>query len=38
MNPPEVPGSIACIHVPDAEAMFDKALREGAEEMSPRVA
>lgn len=35
MNPPEVPRSIAYIHVPDAEATFDKALREGAEEMPP---
>lgn len=34
-NPPEVPGSIPYIHVPDAQAAFDKALREGAEEMLP---
>jgi predicted enzyme related to lactoylglutathione lyase len=32
-NPPEVPGSIPYIHVADAQAAFDKALREGAEEM-----
>src|SRR5918994_2572135 len=29
-NPPEVPGSIPYIHVPDAQHAFDKALREGA--------
>jgi predicted enzyme related to lactoylglutathione lyase len=34
-NPPEVPGSIPYIHVEDAQAAFDKALREGAEEMFP---
>ena len=32
-NPPEVPGSIPYVHVEDAQAAFDKALREGAEEM-----
>jgi hypothetical protein len=34
-NPPEVPGSIPYIHVEDAQASFDRALREGAEEMFP---
>ena len=34
-NPPEVPGSIAYVHVADARAAFEKALREGAEEMFP---
>jgi predicted enzyme related to lactoylglutathione lyase len=34
-NPPEVPGSIPYIHVADARAAFEKALREGAEEMFP---
>ena len=34
-NPPEVPGSIPYVHVEDAQASFDKALREGAEEMFP---
>jgi predicted enzyme related to lactoylglutathione lyase len=34
-NPPEVPGSIPYIHVADARAAFQKALREGAEEMLP---
>ena len=34
-NPPEVPGSLPYIHVEDAQASFDKALREGAEEMFP---
>jgi predicted enzyme related to lactoylglutathione lyase len=32
-NPPEVPGSIPYVHVEDAQAAFDKALSEGAEEM-----
>ena len=32
-NPPEVPGSIPYVHVADAQAAFDEALREGAEEM-----
>ena len=32
-NPPELPGSIPYVHVEDAQAAFDKALREGAEEM-----
>jgi|SRR5919106_1434971 predicted enzyme related to lactoylglutathione lyase len=34
-NPPEVPGSIPYIHVADTRAAFEKALREGAEEMFP---
>jgi uncharacterized protein len=34
-NPPEMPGSIPYIHVEDAHAAFDKALREGAEEIFP---
>ena len=34
-NPPEVPGSIPYVHVDDAQAAFDKALREGGEEMFP---
>ena len=34
-NPPEVPGSIPYVHVKDAQAAFDRALREGAEEMFP---
>ena len=33
VNPPEVPGSIPYVHVRDAQAAFDDALREGAEEM-----
>jgi predicted enzyme related to lactoylglutathione lyase len=32
-NPPEVPGSIPYVHVADARAAFEEALREGAEEM-----
>ena len=32
-NPPEIPGSIPYIHVEDARAAFEKAIREGAEEM-----
>ena len=32
-NPPEIPGSIPYVHVSDCQAMYDKALREGAEEM-----
>lgn len=32
-NPPEVPGSIPYVHVADARATFEHALREGAEEM-----
>ena len=32
-NPPELPGSIPYVHVPDAAAAFAKALKEGAEEM-----
>lgn len=32
-NPPEVPGSIPYIHVESAQAAFDKAISEGAEEM-----
>ena len=34
-NPPEIPGSIPYVHVADARAAFEKALREGAEEMLP---
>jgi predicted enzyme related to lactoylglutathione lyase len=34
-NPPEVPGSVPYVHVADARAAFEKALREGAEEMLP---
>ena len=30
---PEQPGSIPYVHVPDAQAAYDKALAEGAEEM-----
>ncbi|MGH7677373.1 MAG: VOC family protein [Gemmatimonadaceae bacterium] len=33
INPPEIPGSIPYVHVADAQAAYDKALREGAEEM-----
>jgi predicted enzyme related to lactoylglutathione lyase len=32
-NPPEIPGSIPYVHVADCQASYDKALREGAEEM-----
>lgn len=32
-NPPEVPGTIPYVQVPDARAAFEKALREGAEVM-----
>jgi hypothetical protein len=32
-NPPEVPGSIPYVHVADARAAFETALREGAQEM-----
>ena len=32
-NPPEVPGSIPYVHVADARAAFESALRHGAEEM-----
>ena len=32
-NPPEQPGSIPYVHVADAQAAYDAALREGAEEM-----
>ena len=35
INLPEAPGSIPYLHVADARAAFDKALREGAEEMFP---
>jgi predicted enzyme related to lactoylglutathione lyase len=31
-NPPQLPGSVPYVHVPDARAAFEKALREGAEE------
>ncbi len=34
-NPPEVPGSIPYVNVADTRAAFEKALREGAEEMFP---
>jgi uncharacterized protein len=34
-NPPEVPGSIPYIHVADARAAFEKAVREEAEAMLP---
>jgi uncharacterized protein len=33
LSPPEMPGSIPYIHVADAQAAYDKALHEGAEEM-----
>ena len=33
INPPEIPGSIPYVHVADCQAAYDKALREGAEEM-----
>jgi predicted enzyme related to lactoylglutathione lyase len=33
VNPPELPGSLPYVHVEDARASFDKAIREGAEEM-----
>jgi hypothetical protein len=33
LGPPEVPGSIPYVHVENAQAAFDKAIREGAEEM-----
>ena len=32
-SPPEQPGSIPYVHVADAQAAYDKALAEGAEEM-----
>jgi uncharacterized protein len=32
-NPPELPGSVPYVHVPDARAAFEMALREGAEAM-----
>jgi predicted enzyme related to lactoylglutathione lyase len=32
-NPPELPGSVPYVHVPDARAAFEKALRERAEAM-----
>ncbi len=34
-NPNEPPGTIPYVHVADARAAFDAALREGAEEMLP---
>ena len=34
-NPPEVPGSLPYVHVANAAESFQKALREGAEEMMP---
>ena len=33
VSPPEVPGSIPYVHVEDAHAAFEKAIRAGAEEM-----
>ena len=33
VSPPEVPGSIPYVHVADCQSAYDKALREGAEEM-----
>ncbi|HLQ68179.1 MAG TPA: VOC family protein [Gemmatimonadales bacterium] len=33
--PPEEPSSLPYIHVADARAAFEKALREGAEQVSP---
>ena len=35
INPPEVPGSLPYIHVANAQESYDKAMREGAEEMMP---
>jgi uncharacterized protein len=35
LSPPEIPGSIPYVHVEDAQAAFDKALREGAVAMLP---
>jgi predicted enzyme related to lactoylglutathione lyase len=32
-NPPEIPGSIPYVHVADCQASYEKALRDGAEEM-----
>lgn len=34
-NPPELPGSIPYVQVPDAADAFAKALKQGAEEMMP---
>jgi uncharacterized protein len=34
-NPSEAPGSIPYVHVENAKAAFEKAIREGAEEMLP---
>jgi uncharacterized protein len=34
-NPQEVPGSVPYVHVADVHAAFEKAIREGAEEMLP---
>ncbi|HEU4628641.1 MAG TPA: VOC family protein [Gemmatimonadaceae bacterium] len=34
-NPPETPGTIPYVHVPDTQAAYDAALREGAEAMFP---
>jgi predicted enzyme related to lactoylglutathione lyase len=33
--PPEAPGTIPYVHVPDAQAAYDRALSEGAEELHP---
>lgn len=35
VNPPEVTGSIPYVHVEDANASFDAAVREGAEALMP---
>ena len=34
-NPSETPGSSFTVHVPDTRTAFEKALREGAEEIEP---
>jgi uncharacterized protein len=34
-KPPEVPGTMPFVHVADARASFEQALREGAEAMLP---
>ncbi|HYF44855.1 MAG TPA: VOC family protein [Acidimicrobiales bacterium] len=33
INPPETPGSVPFVHVPDARAAFDAAIAAGAEEI-----
>lgn len=35
VNAPEQPGSLPYVHVADAQAAFEAALREGAEQVSP---